>query len=371
MNFSVLQAVIHQIRLCFEIHFLSPVILVVVLPPLLLLPISFVFLVVGCPFLLFFFSLATMFLEGVIYQQSAFFCMVCSVVVSLFLIASHLAYAFHTDIKTVPFLLLPRIRQILFPLSSSSSSLSRWLAYPHYQSHFSAPPLQPPLHVCRIVMLVPVYAITSYLAFRYAEPSPSSSFVRFSFFSSVGPGHYAYVSPSLSPRQFSPRQLYGVKGDEDPKLSQSKGVEPRPPLFSWSTRKTETGGTGLLQQQQQHQQKGHYDWGVHTPPLPSAVDQDRGREGSIESISSSVGGVIEEKLGVDFESLGKGTGGCLGFTLHAVRDMYEVYVLYSFIALLVAVLGGEEEAVQQLHLKVCTPHSLLACVVFPLWILSR
>ncbi|PHJ25008.1 organic solute transporter ostalpha protein [Cystoisospora suis] len=295
-----------------------------------------------------------MFLEDLIYQQSAFFCVICSVIVSLFLIASHLAYAFHTDIKTVPLLLLPRIRQIFFPLSSSSSALSRWLSYPQYHPHISAPPLQPPLHVCRIVMLVPVYAITSYLAFTYAEPS-SSSFLRFSSLSSVEPTHPFISPPSSVPAGSPSRRLYG-NADESG-LSQKSGGDHSPPRLSWMTTRTEVGGTGPLQQR-----KWHLSWGV---PAPRGVDTpqspvgrrtaDGGQEGT-KSSSSSMGGVIEEKLGVDFENLAKGTGGCLGFTLHAIRDMYEVYVLYSFIALLVAVLGGEEEAVEQLHLKGSLQH---------------
>lgn len=306
------------------------------------------------------FLFTRMFLEDLIYQQSAFFCVVCSVIVSLFLIASHLAYAFHTDIKTVPLLLLPRIRQIFFPLSSSSSALSRWLGYPQYHPHLSAPPLQPPLHACRIVMLVPVYAITSYLAFTYAEPS-SSSFLRFSSLSSVDPNH-PFVSPPPSLPAGSPsRRLSG--NAEELGLPQKSAGEPNPPRLSWMTTRTQLGGTGSLQQR-----KWHLGWGVprgvDTPQSVSGRSiADGGQEGT-KSNSSSMGGVIEEKLGVDFESLGKGTGGCLGFTLHAIRDMYEVYVLYSFIALLVAVLGGEEEAVEQLHLKVwCPDHPVSVEVV--------
>ena len=47
------------------------------------------------------------------------------------------------------------------------------------------------------------------------------------------------------------------------------------------------------------------------------------------------------------------SGGWIGLWLRGAREGYEVYALYAFLELLIALLGGEQQAVNQLHLKVC------------------
>ncbi|CDI79177.1 ACR261Cp, related, related [Eimeria acervulina] len=45
------------------------------------------------------------------------------------------------------------------------------------------------------------------------------------------------------------------------------------------------------------------------------------------------------------------SGGWIGLWLRGAREGYEVYALYAFLELLIALLGGEQQAVNQLHLK--------------------
>ncbi|CDJ56564.1 hypothetical protein, conserved [Eimeria maxima] len=55
-------------------------------------------------------------------------------------------------------------------------------------------------------------------------------------------------------------------------------------------------------------------------------------------------------------ALQQGSGGWIGLWMRGIREGYEVYALYAFLELLIALLGGEQQAVNQLHLKGSLQH---------------
>ncbi|XP_026192485.1 protein LAZ1 [Cyclospora cayetanensis] len=55
-------------------------------------------------------------------------------------------------------------------------------------------------------------------------------------------------------------------------------------------------------------------------------------------------------------ALKQGSGGWRGLWLRGAREAYEVYALYTFLELMIALLGGEQQAVNQLHLKGTLQH---------------
>ncbi|PFH37386.1 hypothetical protein BESB_038440 [Besnoitia besnoiti] len=289
-----------------------------------------------------------MFLEEPIYHQAALASVVFSVSLSLFVFFSHLAYAYHTDVRSGLLLLLCRLRKLFLPLLPSSSSVCRYL--PQAREVSSAPPLQSPLYVCRIVLLVPVYAITSYLALTYATPSPSSRLLAPILApDGVGAAASLLASPPTAVEaglhQESPvgDDLASslVAEDLPPSRRLSARADAAPPSVSWPR--------GALASSASSAEK-------KSNAFPPAA-----RSGASASFAEEAGEIqggegLGARLGLDFEGVEEGTGGPLGFVLHAVRDLYEVYVLYSFIALVISVLGGEERAVEQLHLKGSLQH---------------
>ncbi|KAL8429898.1 hypothetical protein Efla_004712 [Eimeria flavescens] len=55
-------------------------------------------------------------------------------------------------------------------------------------------------------------------------------------------------------------------------------------------------------------------------------------------------------------ALQQGSGGWKGLWLRGIREAYEVYALYAFLELMISMLGGEQQAVNQLHLKGTLQH---------------
>ncbi|KYF46475.1 organic solute transporter ostalpha protein [Toxoplasma gondii ARI] len=309
-----------------------------------------------------------MFLEAPIYHQAALASVSCAVLISCFVFCSHLAFAYHTDVPSAAWLLLAHLRRMFFPLSSPTSSV--WRHWPRVRE-CSAAPLQPPLYVCRIVLLVPVYALTSYLAFTYAPvPPPSSASVVLSppfaqplaatdaLFpvalppASVVDSDEDDVSaerdflPILSPASFVSADSSALSASLSPPTRRLSAASDSTPSRSWSS-----GSSVAPIQRPAFEQ-------------PSHTSTSRGQAaaaGGGQAAGAGIGG----RLGIDLEEVEERTGGLFGFALHAVRDVYEVYVLYSFIALVVSVLGGEESAVEQLHLKGTLQHPWPFNLVLP------
>ncbi|KAL8274894.1 hypothetical protein Esti_001183 [Eimeria stiedai] len=55
-------------------------------------------------------------------------------------------------------------------------------------------------------------------------------------------------------------------------------------------------------------------------------------------------------------ALQQGSGGWNGLWLRGMREAYEVYALYAFLELMISMLGGEQQAVNHLHLKGSLQH---------------
>ncbi|KFG64057.1 hypothetical protein TGRUB_273200A, partial [Toxoplasma gondii RUB] len=310
-----------------------------------------------------------MFLEAPIYHQAALASVSCAVLISCFVFCSHLAFAYHTDVPSAAWLLLAHLRRMFFPLSSPTSSV--WRHWPRVRE-CSAAPLQPPLYVCRIVLLVPVYALTSYLAFTYAPvPPPSSASVVLSppfaqplaatdaLFpvalppASVVDSDEDDVSaerdflPILSPASFVSADSSALSASLSPPTRRLSAASDSTPSRSWSS-----GSSVAPIQRPAFEQPSH---------TTSTSRGQAAAAGGGQAAGAGIGG----RLGIDLEEVEERTGGLFGFALHAVRDVYEVYVLYSFIALVVSVLGGEESAVEQLHLKGTLQHPWPFNLVLP------
>ncbi|CBZ53649.1 ACR261Cp, related [Neospora caninum Liverpool] len=301
-----------------------------------------------------------MFLEEPIYHQAALVSVSVAVAISCLVFFSHLAYAYHTDVPNGIWLLLSQLRRFFFPLSSPSSSVCRHL--PQVRE-CSAPPRQPPLYVCRIVLLVPVYALTSYLGLTYATPPPSSGRLLAPILAQPYQGTGGL--PLRFPAAQSGSELQDdasleaafvplvAHADPPPSRRLSAVSNPSPPLLSWSS-----GSLAVATPRRESRQRPY-----SFPSLGEAASAAAGLAEADAGQAAAEG--LGERLGIDFEGVEEGTGGLLGFSLHAVRDVYEVYVLYSFIALVISVLGGEESAVEQLHLKGSLQHPWPFNLVLP------
>ncbi|KAL8449655.1 hypothetical protein Emed_002910 [Eimeria media] len=68
--------------------------------------------------------------------------------------------------------------------------------------------------------------------------------------------------------------------------------------------------------------------------------------------ASGPGGAAAAAAAAAATALQQGSGGWKGLWLRGVREAYEVYALYAFLELMISMLGGEQQAVNQLHLKV-------------------
>ncbi|KEP67006.1 UNVERIFIED_CONTAM: hypothetical protein HHA_273200 [Hammondia hammondi] len=309
-----------------------------------------------------------MLLEAPIYHQAALASVSGAVLISSFVFCSHLAFAYHTDVPSAAWLLLAHLRRVLFPLSSPTSSV--WRHWPRVRE-CSAAPLQPPLYVCRIVLLVPVYALTSYLAFTYAPvPPTSSASVVFSppfaqplaatdalFPVSLPPASVADSDeddvsterdflPILSPETFVSSHSSALSASLPSPTRRLSAASDSTPSRSWSS-----GSVVAPSQRPSFERPSH---------ASTSIGQ-AAPAGSGQAAGAGIGG----RLGINLEEVEERTGGLFGFTLHAVRDVYEVYVLYSFIALVVSVLGGEESVVEQLHLKGTLQHPWPFNLVLP------
>ena len=123
------------------------------------------------------------------------------------------------------------------------------------------------------------------------------------------------------------------------------------------------------------------DWGVRTPPLtlayriilmvpvyaitsllaflfcsPLASLPDEASRGDTATAggasSKGPGRAAAAAAAAAATALKQGSGGWKGLWLRGAREAYEVYAVYTFLELMIAMLGGEQQAVNQLHLKV-------------------